>query len=55
MKDVYLAMIWKDDLPGRRVSVNAESLSQAKEELEAQYGKGTVFYLRNEEDAAKPR
>jgi hypothetical protein len=26
-----------------------------KKKLEAEYGEGHVFYLRNEEDAARPR
>ena len=50
-------MIWEDDSrkPGRRVSVLAESLDQAKEQLEKEYGEGHVFDLHNEEDAARPR
>ena len=53
----YKAMIWDDDpeKPGRRVSVLAESHNDAKKKLEAEYGEGHVFYLRNEEDAARPR
>jgi hypothetical protein len=54
---IYLAMAWPDgpDKPGRRVSVRANSLDHAQELLEAEYGKGSIFYLRNEEDAARPR
>jgi hypothetical protein len=54
---VYRAMIWirGSDRPGRRVSVLAETLMEAKEKLEAEYGKGNVFALHNEEDAAQPR
>jgi len=53
----YKAMIWDDDpeKPGRRVSVLAESLDDAKKKLEAKYGEDHVFDLRNEEDAARPR
>ncbi len=53
----YKAMIWDDDpeKPGRRVSVLAESLDDAKKKLEEEYGEGHVFYLHNEEDAARPR
>lgn len=54
---LYKAMIWlrDPDRPGRRVSVRAKSLEEAKEKLEAEYGEGTVFDLHNEEDAARPR
>jgi hypothetical protein len=52
----YKAMIWDDpSKPGRRVSVLAESLDDAKRQLEAEYGEGHVFDLHNEEDAARPR
>lgn len=52
----YIAMIWTDqDKPGRRVGVVAQSLKQAKEKLEAEYGEGKVFDLHNEDDAARPR
>jgi hypothetical protein len=53
---LYHAMIWvRDDEPGKRVSVEAEDLDEAKQKLEAEYGQGNVFYLRNEDDAARPR
>ena len=53
----YKAMIWTPDqqVPGKEVEIVADSLDDAKEKLEAEYGKGNVYYLRNEEDAAKPR
>jgi hypothetical protein len=53
----YKAMIWirDSDKRGKRVSIEAENLRKAKEELEAQYGEGNVFNLYNEEDAARPR
>ena len=53
----YKAMIWIEgsNRPGQRVSVAACSLEQARSKLESEYGKGNVYYLRNEEDAAAPR
>jgi hypothetical protein len=53
----YSAIIWDDDpqKPGRRVSVFAESLQEAKERLEEEYGEGHVFNLHNEEDAGRAR
>jgi hypothetical protein len=53
----YKAMIWENDpqKPGLRVTVLAESLDDAKKQLEARYGEGRVFDLHNEEDAARPR
>jgi hypothetical protein len=53
--ELYHAMIWIGDRPGERVTIVAESLEDAREKLEAKYGKGTVFYLRNKEDEARPR
>jgi hypothetical protein len=38
-----------------RVSVFARNLDEAKEKLEAEYGRGRVASLWNEEDAKKPR
>jgi hypothetical protein len=57
MMKTYKAMIWEDDQhkPGRRVSIIAESLDDAMKQLEEEYGKGHVFNLHNEEDAARPR
>lgn len=54
---LYHAMIWKREttIPGKRVTILADDLEDAKRKLEAEYGEGTVYYLRNEEDAAKPR
>jgi len=54
---LYKAMIWTrdSDKPGQRVSALAESLQEAKEKLEAQYGEGNVYDLHNEEDAKRPR
>jgi hypothetical protein len=54
---VFRAVIWENDSdkPGRRVSVLAETLDDAKKRLEAEYGEGHVFDLHNEEDAARQR
>jgi hypothetical protein len=52
---LYHAMIWIADRPGQRMSVLAETIKEARKKLEAEYGKGNVFCLYNEEDAAKPR
>jgi hypothetical protein len=54
---LYRATIWTSDpnRPGQRVSALAEGLDEAMEKLEAEYGKGNVFNLHNEEDAARPR
>jgi hypothetical protein len=43
------------DEPGRRVSVRAVSLEEARKLLEAEYGKGSVLNLHNEDDAARTR
>jgi hypothetical protein len=53
---LYKAIISLDSAkPGKRVTVMAHSLDEAEEKLEAEYGKGTVFDLHNEEDANRPR
>ncbi|MCQ0033772.1 hypothetical protein [Burkholderia glumae] len=54
---LYCAIIWvrDSDQPGKRVSVLAENLREAKEKLESEYGEGNVFDLHNEEDAARRR
>jgi hypothetical protein len=53
----YEAVIWTDDstVPGKRVAIFAENSSAARRALEEIYGKGNVFNVHNEEDAAKPR
>jgi len=53
----YDAMVWQADptIPGRRVSVVATSLDEALAKLEAEHGEGTVFDLRNEDDAEQIR
>ena len=54
---MYRAMIWTPDTsrPGLRVCVLANNLDEAKKQLEAEHGQGTVFDLHSEEDAEKPR
>jgi hypothetical protein len=54
---LYKAIIWirDSDKPGRHVEVLAETLAEAKEKLVAQYGKGNVFNLHNQEDSERPR
>lgn len=54
---LYKAMIWIDgsDQPAKRVTVLAHSTEQARRELETEYGKGNVYNLHNQEDAAAPR
>lgn len=53
----YKAMVWREgpNEPGRRVSVVADSLEEARQLLEDEYGKGSVFDLHNEADADRPR
>jgi len=53
----YNAIIWQSDAGsvGQRVVVRAVSLEEAREKLEAEYGKGKVFNLHNKEDAEATR
>lgn len=53
----YKAMVWIREIgaPGKRVTVTANSLAEAKKSLEAKYGKGNVLDLHCEEDADRPR
>ena len=53
----YTAMIGEHESEEwtARATVWATSLKDAREKLEAQYGKGTVFFLRNEWDANRLR
>lgn len=46
----YCAIIWTNDpsRAGERVRVAAATLQEAKQKLEAEHGKGTVFDLHNE-------
>jgi hypothetical protein len=50
------AMIWTDsDKLGLRVTVVAESLTEAREQLEMEHGERTAFDLHSEDDAERPR
>ena len=53
----YEAMIGEvgSDKWTQRATIFASSLAEAREKLEAEYGAGTVFDLRNCSDANKPR
>ena len=52
----YVAVLGRPD-EGATVeaTVWAKSLDDARSRLEAEYGPGNVFYLRNLEGAARPR
>ncbi len=54
---LYCAIIWvrDSDQPGKRISVLAENLREAKDKLESEYGEGNVFDLHNEKDAERRR
>jgi len=52
---LYEGVVWIGDKPGRRISVWAENSEAAREQVEAEYGKGHVIYLSNKEDAERPR
>ena len=56
-KGIYGAMIGFSDptIAGRKVTVVASSLDDARAKLEAEHGNGNVFGLHNEADAARPR
>jgi len=56
-KRLYCAIIWVNgsDQVGKRVSVYAQNLADARQQLEVEYGKGNVFNLHNPDDADKPR
>ena len=51
----YIGYIWIDNEPGKRLSVFASSSNEAGQKVEAEYGKGHVFSIWNEEDSQKPR
>jgi hypothetical protein len=48
-------VIWIGDKPGKYVSVWAENPIAAREQVDAEYGKGQVISLYTEEDAERPR
>jgi len=51
------AIIWQpaSGATGKRVIIEAANLDEARQKLEAEYGKGSVFDLHNELDASMPR
>ncbi len=51
----YVGYIWIGDSPGNRISVWARSAEHAMRLVEAEYGEGHPYSIRNEEDASKPR
>ena len=51
----YVGYIWIGDAPGMRISLWARSAGQAMRMVEAEYGEGHPYSIRNEEDANKPR
>jgi hypothetical protein len=52
---LFVGVIWIGGKPGERISVWADSPNAAREQVEAQYGKGHVISLHNEHDADRPR
>lgn len=55
-KRTYKAVVWvRDNVPGKRVTMMAESLTDARARLEGLYGEGHVYDLHNEEDAEATR
>jgi len=52
---VYEALVGQARDSSQRVQVIADSLREARELLETEHGKGTVFSLWNREDAKKLR
>ncbi|MCU1465617.1 MAG: hypothetical protein JWM72_1545, partial [Actinomycetia bacterium] len=51
----YVGFIWIGDAPGIRLSILAESSTDAREQVVQQYGDGHVISIWNEDDARKPR
>lgn len=54
---IYQAVVWQKgpDQTGERITLEAKDLDEAKNLLENQYGKDSVFSLYNAEDADKIR
>jgi hypothetical protein len=53
---LYQAIVWSpgQDVPGKRITISAESLSKASEQIEAEFGKDAVYTHYNEQDAERP-
>jgi len=55
-QQTYKAMIWETPSSvGKRVAVMAESLEDARQKLQENYGESSVFDLHNEINASTPR
>jgi len=54
-KKEYVGYVWVEDEPGIRLSVWAESATEAGELIDAEFGAGSVHSVRNEDDASRPR
>ena len=54
---LYRAIICKDSAPekGKKATIRARTLDEAKDKLEGIYGVGSVFSIYSEEDADRPR
>lgn len=57
IEKLYKAIVWSKgpNEPGMRVSVMATDPIQARALLEQQYGVGTVFFVRNDDEAKSRR
>lgn len=51
----YVGYIWIGDESGVRLSVMARSSREARAAVEAEFGKGHVISLWNEDEASAPR
>ena len=51
----YRAIVWIEDQPGKRVTLQAEDADDAVAQLRAEYGDDAVITAWNEEDAQRPR
>lgn len=51
----YVGYVWVDDEPGIRLSVWAQSATEAVELIDAEFGEGSVYSVWNEHDSSQPR
>ena len=52
----YKAIVWiNDETPGKRITLFASTLDEAKQKLVDEYGPNAVTSLWNEDDANRPR
>ncbi len=56
-KRLYQAIVWRPDCnrSGERITVLANDVEDAEQQLKQKYGEGIAFSLYNEEDANKAR